>query len=53
MVIPSEARDPHRPDRGPSIVRMRIPHFVRNDNSLYRVDGDSSPARALRALRSE
>ena len=37
-VIPSGARNPHRPDRGLSTGSLRIPHCVRNDSTL----GDQS-----------
>src|SRR5258705_7130312 len=34
-VIPSEARNPHRPEKGtsPSTGTLTIPHFVRNDTT--------------------
>jgi DNA-binding SARP family transcriptional activator/TolB-like protein len=37
VVIPSEARNPHRPEREPSVGRMRIPRLTaRDDTSRYR-----------------
>ena len=33
-VIPSAAKDPHRPDKGLSIERIAIPRFARNDRRV-------------------
>ena len=43
FVILSEAKDPHRPDREPSIRKMKILRLTaQDDNSLSRNDCDPS-----------
>ena len=44
VVIPSAARDPHRPEREPSIVTMRIPRLTARNDILSLVDNYRSRA---------